>query len=68
MLPIATFADLGAKPGPPRCPNRVSKMKKNLPKWYPKAFEKQSNALKAFMAAKMVPNAAQTVLQRVENA
>ena len=66
--PNCNFCRFGGKTGPAKVPQQGVKNERNLPKWYPKAFEKQSNALEASMAAKMVPNAAQTVLQRVENA
>ena len=70
MLPVATFIDLGAKPGPPRCPGDHSRMNKCVQNALWKKARRPIEPLSAQIAsktAKMVPNGAKRALEMCQN-
>ena len=70
MLPVATFIDLGTKPGPPRCPGDHSRMKKCVQNALWKRARRPIEPLSAQIAsktAKMVPNGAKRALKMCQN-
>ena len=70
MLPIAIFIDLGAKPGPPRFPGSVARMKKCVQNALWKRARRPIEPLSAQIVsktAKMVPNGAKRALKMCQN-